>query len=409
MDYNIELFINDSLKAISSVDIKAGETVLDTFNFRNTSSGMKVGRISISDFPVTFDNNLNFNYFIKKNLKVGIYSDTGFNTYLDAFFKNNSYYETRYFDVNNIDMSYWNNSDVIIINTNSIISTGVQEQIQEHTKQGEPLIVFANDKDKNTLLWNYIGIAFRNLDSLQQQISAVNINSNLFKNAFSKVEDKMDLPHANSSISILNYNEWLVRSKTDEVLVAIQNSGDKNILVFSNPMNEENRNFYTHPIFIPLMYNFMSDAQKHPIYYHSMIKNSIYLTNEMVLADGVLNINRGEEQWIPEQYSVNSGIKIHLPQDLDAGYYSISYQNQGINGLSINYDRKESVSDFYTISDLKSSELLDESIQVLEAQKVNSSSIAQNITHKKELWYFSILLALLFLTTEILLIKFWRK
>ena len=406
VDYKVSLFINDSLKSVLNLDIGAGESVLDTFNFRNKTSGIKRGRISISDFPITFDNDLFFNYSIKQNLKVGVYSDSQFNLYLDAFFKDNPYYQIHYFDVNNLNLKQWNTSDVIIINATAILSTGLQEQIKQYVEQQKPLIVFVNEDDGNEALWNDLGLKFLKQDTSQIQIGSINMDSRLFRNSFSKIDTRMDLPFVRNSKSLTRYDEWLIKDKMNKVVVALQEKSNRNILVFSTPMTEANRVFYTHPIFIPLMYNFMSDAQRYPVYYNIDEINTLYLENNQDLGDRYYSIRKGEEQRIPEQYTVNSGVKIHLPQDFEAETYSVYLKENEITMFSLNYSRKESLSEFYTKADLEKN--TKKNLQILDKEDISVDFIEQSISYRKDLWYYSLLLALLFLVLEVFLIRFWK-
>ena len=409
IDYKVNLFINDSLKSVLNIDLKSKSSVLDTFNYKNIGVGTKKGRISISDFPVIFDNDLFFNYTIKKDLKVGIYSDTDFNIYLDAFFKNNTYYKSHYFDISNLNMSRWDNSDVIIINVNSVLSTGIQDKIEQHIQKGKPLVLFVNNWKENIDLWNTLGIYFLPSDSLSKPIAAINTNSELFQNSFSKMEGSADLPTLTTNKSIQGYNEWLVKDKAERVFVALKNEKSDNILIFSNSMDERNRSFYTHPIFIPLMYNFMSDAQKQPPYYLVNRQNVVYLSQNKPSVDRAYRVEGDEVQIIPEQYMVNSGVKIHLPSDIGAGYYSITYADKESGAFSMNYDRKESLLDFYSLDILKQNAENQNNIQLFEGSKITRASVEEAINYQKDLWYFSLLIALFFLFSEVALILFWRK
>jgi len=407
VDFNVELYINDSLKAISSIDIASGESILDTFNYKNESIGINRGRLSLSDFPMTFDNDLYFNYTIKKNLKVGIYSDTGFDTYLEAFFKNNTYYKMSFFNPKDINIKDWENSDIIILNTKNEISSGLLGQIKAHIENDKPLVVFANNVDVNTSLWNYLSVNMQLNDSLDKQIQYVNYESDVFKNAFKRIENQLALPKI-CNVNYINGNyEWLLKTKQQKAVVA--SSVNNRVMLLGIPMNANNKAFYTHPILIPLMYNFMSDASKTPIYYDSGEEKTLFVDYNISSKDNILNIRKGEEPIIPEQYSLNSGVKILIPNKLEAGYYPIDYKEKQVGGFSVNYNRNESETEFRTRADLDVSLFTNSQIEVLNTDKLSSNSIAQNISYKIDLWYYSILLALLFLILEIFLIIFWRK
>ncbi len=402
VDFTVELYINDSLKAITNVDIPAESTVQDTFVYRNISSGMVKGRLSISDFPIDYDNQIYFNYSIRKSLNVGIWSDDEHQLFLDAFFRNNAYYQANYFSKANLNMDLWQASDVIIIDTKQTILPGILSNIKQYVEQGKPLLFFINDLEKNKSLSNYLNLRIATKDSSQKKIKQINLNSSLYRNVFSKNDETFDLPIVSNTFSINNYDEWILKSKSAEVLLAYQNQNKKHVLVFGIPMNKANQSFYTSPVFIPLMYNFMADFRQQPIYYESNRENTLYLSSIDKTSDEVYKIQNINGSWIPEQYATNEGMKLNLPKKLKSGYYSILFQEKDLSGFSYNYNRQESISDFYTIDDLRDMS----NVKVFEASKIDTHFISSALSNSKALWYYAILISLLFLLLEIVLIRF---
>lgn len=407
VDMGVELLINDSLKSIANIELPAESSVTDTFYYKNTFAGIKKGRISISDFPVTFDNDLFFNYKIKESLNVGIFSESEETMYLDAFFKENPYYKAHYFNVGNVDLAKWKNSDIILLNPNSTLSSGMIEQVENYLDQHKSLMIFANQFELNRNLWESLEISFLELDTNPKIMASINGNADLFKNSFSKSIEQLDLPKVRYTASVKGDMEWLIKTKSSEVVVAQKNKNDKAVLLFTIPLVEENRQFYTHPLFIPLMYNFMSDAQRAPSYLYSNQINTLFLPADMGSSDQVLHIQKNEQEWIPEQYAIQGSLKLHLPKALESGHYSIQKEKQTLEVFSMNYNRKESVQDFYSIIDLEFGQK--ENLQVLKSNNISKQSIAANISHSISLWYLCIWISLLFLFLEILLIKYWRK
>ncbi|MDY0160695.1 MAG: BatA domain-containing protein, partial [Bacteroidales bacterium] len=70
VDIPVNLYINDTLKAISSLNIDAKEDKTIKLGYTNTSKGINKGVVSISDYPVTFDNELYFSYRIAEEINV---------------------------------------------------------------------------------------------------------------------------------------------------------------------------------------------------------------------------------------------------------------------------------------------------------------------------------------------------
>lgn len=408
VDYPVELYIDDSLKTISNVEILARNSVIDTFYYKNSSSGMSRGRISLSDFPIVYDNDLYFNYLIKERLKVGIFSNASSNLFLDAFFKNNTYYRAQYFDIKKSDLSRMNDNDIIIIDYNNSVSDGFVEQVKSQLKQKKPLIVFLNQEQDYGELDRFLAVNEVDVDTAQKVIKYINSSSNLYRNAFDKFDSKLEPIPVKKAFEINNINEWLVKSASGEVLVGVKNVMETDVLLFSIPCIEANDNFYTHSVFLPLMYNYMSNTQTQDIYFQAGANNTLFLNRAKLNQDEVFEIQQENNSWIPEQYTVNTGVKIHLPEKLEASYYSISNRtDKSSEGFSINYNREEALAEYFSKEELL--QFNNGNVEIFESSKNSIQSIEQRIKNSTSLWYYFILVSIVFICLEILLIRFWRQ
>jgi len=407
VDYGVKLVINNSLKTISTVDIPSGKTVLDTFYYKNSSAGLQKGKIVISDFPVVYDNDLYFTYTIKQKVQITILSDDIKNVYLDAFFKNNNYFQVQTFKVKDVSSDYLKQSEVLIVDVNTEMSTGLQEQILDYVQQGKKIIIFANSVEKNKTLWTGLSVSFSEQDTTSIQLSKFNNSSNLYKNAFSKTQEVIDLPFVKNAMGIHRSDEWLLKTKNNNIVVAQNNLNNKSVLLFSVPLTNENRALYTHPVFIPLLYNFIIKSQALPLYFYSNQPNTYHLQTSLKFNDDVLHISDHKNSWIPEQYRTDLGIKIHLPVKLESGYYSINYKEKSLQSFACNYSRDESILDYYSIQDLKDKNTSE--LRVFDNKKLSGNYIKDQISSTKNLWYYAIILTLIFAFAEILLILFWRN
>lgn len=104
---------------------------------------------------------------------------------------------------------------------------------------------------------------------------------------------------------------------------------------------------------------------------------------------------------IPLQQNVGKRIDLQLTQnDLQAGNYSVTLQDQKISTLSFNYSRKESDLQYLDIAQFKNVTLFDSVQTYLE-----TTNDAREIT---SLWKWFVIFALIFLALEMLLIKFFK-
>jgi hypothetical protein len=72
----LKLFLNDSIKSITNFSVEAQNEIIANLKYNNTSSGAQLGKIEITDYPFTHDNNWYISYFVEPKLKaLALYTD----------------------------------------------------------------------------------------------------------------------------------------------------------------------------------------------------------------------------------------------------------------------------------------------------------------------------------------------
>jgi len=135
-----KLFINDSLRALSSFDITAGKQTEINFVYTNTEKGTYNAEIRIEDFPVIFDNSLFLNYTIKKNINVLLISDKP-NTYTEKVFSVDTYFTLTRTGITKLKMSEFKKYDIIILDNVYQFSTGLISELKKFTAEGKSIIL----------------------------------------------------------------------------------------------------------------------------------------------------------------------------------------------------------------------------------------------------------------------------
>ncbi|MBQ2076230.1 MAG: BatA domain-containing protein, partial [Bacteroidales bacterium] len=87
-DIPMQLYLNDSLKAMTNFNVEAGEFVEVNVDYQNTSAGNVAARLEISDYPIVYDNVLYFCYAISDKTKVLAINAKDESRYLTALFGN---------------------------------------------------------------------------------------------------------------------------------------------------------------------------------------------------------------------------------------------------------------------------------------------------------------------------------
>ena len=168
-------------------------------------------------------------------------------------------------------------------------------------------------------------------------------------------------------------------------------------------------NFAVSPLFVVLynMFMYVSSSQE--------LQTTIGSTSEIMTAklatDDALHIEKHEKSIdIIPQYrnDIQTAKTIINPmnQISEAGNYLLTQKQQPIAGLSYNYDRRESVFDFYNSEELQT--LLHNNHSVISPTH-EIASILKETREGTPLWRVFLCLALFFLLSEICIILFYDK
>ncbi|MBI4645045.1 MAG: BatA domain-containing protein [Bacteroidia bacterium] len=285
-DISVELFINDSLKSIGSINIESSCSKDLSLSYSNTSTGIHNGRIEISDYPVTYDNTFYFSYNLAKNIGILIINDKNESKYLQALYSNDTYLIVNETAAGNIDFSKFKNNMVIILNEINDISSGLIQELIAFMNNGGTVVIFPEPEVNITGYNEFLSAIKSNLisaiDTQTTNIIDISEQSSIYKNAFEKIEDNADLPVIYKHFIFTNLTQTndkpLLVTKDGHNILSLCPVGKGKAYIFAISSMEECSNIQKHPIFIPTMYNIALTSQPvQNIYYIIGEKNFIEL------------------------------------------------------------------------------------------------------------------------------------
>ncbi|MFT5748763.1 MAG: hypothetical protein ACI93S_000009 [Ancylomarina sp.] len=415
----IKLYINDSLKTVSNFDIEARESKELSLRFKNHKSGIYSGRIEISDYPITYDNNLFFSFQIQKSVELICINQETENTYINYLFS-----DEQYFKLKNSSKSDFNQEDLsktrfIILNQLADMQSGFRQKISHYINKGGRVLIIPNEENNNSNneLLNELGSnQFMQIDSLSKRVASIELNADIYKEVFDKLKEDARLPlifrHFKLSESKSQISIPLWKSKSGENLFSQTSIGEGKLYISTFKFDPKWTNAIKHPLFVPSLINIALNNKSHsPLYYNL---NS----EEYALANG-LSQNRGKAIFhienkalgidlIPEQIThFDKGLLLNVHGQIkEAGNYFISQSQQILSGISFNYDRQESNLDFYSSGEIH---------DLLETHKLNYSVFDLNTTDLKTMvveqkdgksfWKLFLILTFAFLLIELIVQK----
>lgn len=424
----LKLLLNDSIKSITNFSVEAQNEIVANLKYNNNTSGVQLGKIEISDYPFTHDNNWYISYFVEKNLKaLAIYNNNDDSKegldYLSALFANDDYVQLDEMSVKSLQANRLKEYNAIFLMNLENFSSGFLNELESVVNNGTSVVLFPGIKNNpmfnNSLLAQFNAMQVAGIDSTTQDISGIDFENNFFKDVFKKREQNPIFP------SIEGHLRFKASTRTNENnLLSFQN-GDKalsqmnyeqgKVWVFSFPLNQKNKAFARDILFVPTLYNIVLNSLPKQEIAFTVGENSFFdmPRNLKVNLSSMLEIENpvSGNKFIPGKTISGRGTRIEFGQQISSdGHYLIQNEGTTISSMAFNFNRLESDLRYFNSGELKDKLELKQltNATLVEEVERNFAEIFDEIQNGKQLWKLCILLALAFILAEVLIARFWK-
>ncbi len=420
----LKLFVDQKQKALAGINIPPHGTTIAKMGFIIAKQGWHKGKVQIEDFPITFDNQLLFAFYVNSKVSVlEITTKNEGNSYLKAFFTSDSVFRFLSLPTNRLSNYTIQDFNFIIINGLDNVSSGLSALLQEFVKKGGTLLIIPPEKPDglviNGLLHSLHSGRFSQLDTVSDRVIGLKKNNLLFSDAIVKIPKNVDFPliykhypihysinsGINNPVSLLNGDD----------LISSRQFGNGNVYLLSVPLSPEFTNLMNHPLFSVLLYGIATrNLHGGKLFYTLGKDEKLSIENNLPAnADEALRIisQKGRYSFIPMQERTGGKIRISLDGGIrKAGFYKLVSHDTVYMLLAFNQNRLESEMKFYSVDNLDS---------LMKTSGIKYYKVAENAarllnkiisTPEKEsqLWKLFIILALFMLLAEVLILRFWK-
>jgi hypothetical protein len=414
--------VNDQQRAIASFDMQANEEVIVEMPYTNNETGLKFGKLELTDYPITYDDAFYFTYEVRNQIPVLSIGKEENELYLNSLFGKDSAFNYLNLPENRLDYSAFNNYSLIILNKLDNVSSGLSQELSRFANNGGSVFIvpgtnidFSNYME---FLLNLNSPYFTALDTFQTKVSEINLQNQVFNDVFESIPENIDLPKVLKHYGLKRQTNSLFEALLDlqngNVFLGAMPLGKGTIYLLSSPLDTEWSNFPKHAIFVPTLYKIaLLSNQGNKLFYTIGNNDNIVVRNIALNGDKVFKIVSRDKQFevIPEFQNVNSQVNIFANNRIKkAGNYTINYDDAQISAVAFNYNRIESN------LDNPDRQALEKYIQDAGLQNVmiispadrSLSSVITELNKGLQLWKTFIILVLIFLLGEVLLLRFWK-
>ncbi|MFW5831668.1 MAG: BatA domain-containing protein [Prolixibacteraceae bacterium] len=422
----LKLYLNDSLKSITNFSVSAQNEIIASLKYTNASAGIQLGKIEITDYPFTYDNNWYISYHVEPKLKaLAIYNDSRESAqgleYISALFENDDYIELDEMSVQRMQISRLIEYNTIFLVNPGSFSSGFLNELAQIVANGTSVALFPGTENRqiNNFLEQFNAARITGKDTTSQEISGIDFDNRFYEDVFEKREENPVLPeieaHYKFRENIRTAETNLLWFQNGDKALSTLPFGEGNVWVFSFPLAEKNESFARNILFVPTIYNIvLSSLPQQQISYTTGKDFSVTLPESEKINPGEkIEIVNPEinERFIPEKNVTAHGIRIEFRGSIENdGHFLVQSGDETITALAFNYDRSESDLRYFETNELKEkaeSENL-KNAMVIENATAGLSEIFKEIQTGKQLWKWFILLALFFLVAEVLISRFMK-
>ncbi|PHS67915.1 MAG: hypothetical protein COB12_01475 [Flavobacterium sp.] len=394
----VSLYNNQVLVTKTAIDFSENTSQLISFDIDN-SKGFK-GKIEINDPNLLFDNILYFTMNTPEKIKV-LTLNNGKTDYLQRIFNPEEFVFIQQ-NVENLNYSEFSNQNFLILNELATIPESLSTALQVFSENGGSIFIIPSENIEistyNSLLNKLQLGSISERVAQEKKITQIVFNHPLYEGVFEKQVVNFQYPKVNSFYAISSLGTAVLKFEDSKPFI-IQK---ENNYLSTAATNKENSNFQNSPLIVPTIYNMAKQSLSLSKLYFEIGKQNQFSVPIQLGQDEILTIKDSTFNFIPLQQTKATQVNITTEEEPSkAGIYAIEKASEYLENVSYNFNRDESKLTYLDPENW-------ENITVYSSIDDLLETISEENTINSY-WKWFVIFALLFLITEMLLLKFLKN
>lgn len=415
----VSLKYANEIKPLGSLSIGAGADRVDTVNITISGTGWQRAEVTLTDYPIQFDDQYFFSFFVADEIKVLAINEATPNRYLQAAINGLPYFKLSDVNNQNLDYSKFVDYQLIVLNDLSNISSGMAAELKTYIENGGNVLVFpgrnANLGTYAAFLQSFPANTPQSFEQVSKNVGEVNQGEFIFKDVFLNRSANLRLPATQGNFTFGRFNsraeEQLLSYRDGSPYLSKYKQGKGNLYVCAAPLAQEFNNLVNSgEVFIPMLYKMAISAGTDQRIAYIIGRDELLEADHQANSAEIVYKMKGEAgEFIPQQRAVGAKVFLTMNNQIKkSGFYDLFLNPGQVNhSYAFNYNRRESALQYFSPEELSAK--VGENVNVIAAldTAVLTAQIEEN-NQGTVLWRWCIILTLLFLGIEILLLRFWK-
>lgn len=412
-------------KPVGSLSIPARSTRLDTVSFNILHAGWHEAKLSLTDYPVQFDDDYYLSFYVAERINVLSINGVQPNKYLNNAFLGVKYFHLDNADVRSLDYSKFSDYQLIVLNEPSVVSSGLANELKTFVQNGGNVLVFPSQTadlgSYSAFLQTFNAGALGSFEPVARQASQVNTEEFVFHDVFLNKSANLRLPATQGNFKLAPARgEQILTYRDGSAMLAKYPLGEGALYCCAAPLSEQTNDLVRNgEIFVPMLFKMAIAGAKGRQIAFTIGKDEVLEARHQVSSSGetIYKLRKdaadaaapNAEEFIPEQRIFGSKVLLTPGTQVgDAGWYRLGLQGDSTLAVfAFNFDRKES--DLTYKSEDALAQGLPTNMKVLSQNaEANFSQVVGEQERGIVLWRWCVVFALLFLALEVLFLRLWK-
>ena len=408
---SVKLAINGIQAGATSVDVPAGGINEAAFDLTTKLTGLNRASLTFNDYPVSFDNEFFFTLNFGDKIRIVEIKQANNVSPIERVYGNEEIFAYRGYLISNFNYSLLDEADLVVVNGLNAIDISLNNALQDYLRKGGTVFLIPGKEPDVASLRNFVQLPqFQRVEgSAMQELDKPDFGNPFFENVFEEKSTSLIMPKATPLVDWGIDRGAILRFKNDKPFLS-RSSRSGNLYLTTSPLENGYTDFFNHALFVPVMYRIAAGSKKNEQkLYYTLNESFLTVRFDSVRPDNQVRLV-SEEEIIPSQRQVGQQVMLDLPKfTLRTGFYKVVSGSDTIDLLAFNSDKTESVMTQLSDQEARSYFGNGENVSIFDA--TDADALGKEIKERylgTPLWKYAIILALLFLLTEVLLIRFWK-
>lgn len=402
------------------IDIPAGEPATTVINFTDKDPGVKSGKLAVQDKQFFSDDDYYFTYEVADHSGILVLNGPDATASVGRIYRLDNFYQVAEIEQGQYTQEKLEGINLVVLNGVNEIPSGLASNLKDFAENVGTVALFPGKNVQsgsvNALLSALEMPVIGKVVQQSSRIRTIHYKDPFFQGVFEKEKENLSLPGVSAFYLVNNTNSSRALSIVDlqnGKSLLLRSNGDFNSFLFTSVLSPDYGSFTADILYTTILLRIGEQSVRNAPLAVTIGETARYPVSSVSGNENPIRLKGEHTDFIPRSERKGNTSYLDLSgtealQQLKAGIYSI--ENGKMPGkMAVNYSRKES--DIRRLESDEVAEALEKSglknVRMFTIDQ-GASAVDLRVDKPYTYWKLFIILAIIFLLSEVLILKLWK-